>query len=63
MKIIRPKMLGTLEIKVALAGNFLVTNGIRKPPNKISIPCDSYQDALEIIEILKNAKVGEIIHI
>jgi len=53
MKIIRPKTLGTLEIKVALAGNFLVTNGIRKPPNKINIPCDSYQDALEIIERLK----------
>jgi len=63
MKIIRPKTLGTLEIKVALAGNFLVTNGIRKPPNKISIPSDSYQDALEIIQRLKNADVGEIIHI
>ncbi len=63
MKIIRPKSLGTLEIKVALAGNFLVTNGIRKPSNKINIPCDSYQDALEIIERLKNADVGEIIHI
>ncbi len=62
MKIIRPKTLGTLEIKVALAGNFLVTNGIRKPPNKISIPCESYQDALEIIDRLKNAKIGEVIY-
>ena len=63
MKIIRSKTLGTLEIKVALAGNFLVTNGIRKPPNKINIPCESYQDALEIIERLKNATAGELIHI
>jgi len=63
MKVIRPKTLGTLEIKVALAGNFLVTNGIRKPPNKINIPCNSYQDALEIIVRLKNAAVGEAIYI
>lgn len=63
MKIIRPKTLGTLEIKVALAGNFLVTNGIGKPPNKISIPCESYQNALGIIEKLKNANTGELIHI
>lgn len=62
MKIIRPKILGTLEIKVALAGNYFVTNGIRKPPNKISIPCNSYQDALDIIERLKAAKMGGVIY-
>ncbi len=63
MKIIKPKNFGTIEIKVALAGNFLVTNGIRKPPNKINIPCSSYEDALEIVELLKSAKIGEVINV
>lgn len=62
MKIIRPKILGTLEIKVALAGNFLVVNGIKNPPNKLSIPCNTYENALEVIERLKNAKVGDVIY-
>lgn len=63
MKIIRPKILGTLQIKKAIAGNFLIENGINKPPNKLLIPCENYENALEIIEKLKNAKVGDIIHV
>ncbi|MCA6068298.1 hypothetical protein JI747_013980 [Chryseobacterium sp. RG1] len=63
MKIIRPKILGTLQIKIAIAGNYLIENGINKPPNKIRIPCNTYEDALEILEQLKNAKVGDIIYV
>lgn len=62
MRVIKPKILGTLKIEKALAGNFLVTNGVRKPPNKINIPCESYEDALEIVEQLKNSKVGDVIY-
>lgn len=63
MKIIRPKILGTLQIKKAIAENYLIENGINKPPNKIRIPCDTYEDALEIIKQLKNAKVGDVIYV
>ena len=38
MKVITAKILGTLKIVKALGGNFLVTNGVRKSPNKINIP-------------------------
>lgn len=62
MRIIKPKILGTLQIKKAIANNYIVENGINKPPNKIRIPCETYEDALEIIEQLKNAKVGDIIY-
>ncbi|MDQ1095392.1 MULTISPECIES: hypothetical protein [Chryseobacterium] len=63
MKIVRPKILGTLQIKIAIAGNCIVENGVNKPPNKIRIPCNNHEDALEIIERLKTAKPGDIIHI
>lgn len=63
MKIIKPKILGTLQIKAAIAGNYLIENGINKPPNKIRIPCNTYEDALEIVEQLKIAKVGDIIYV
>jgi len=63
MKVIKPKILGTLQIKKAIAGNYLVENGVNKPPNKIRIPCDTYENAIEIIEQLKNAKVGDIIYV
>ncbi|WP_292008830.1 hypothetical protein [Chryseobacterium sp.] len=62
MKIIRPKILGTLKINIALAGNYLIINGINKPPNKIRIPCDTYEDALEIVKRLENAKAGDVIY-
>ncbi len=63
MKIVRPKILGTLQIKIAIAGNYIVENGINKPPNKIRIPCSKHEDALEIIDRLKTAKPSAIIHI
>lgn len=63
MKIIRPKILGTLQIKKAIAGNYLIENEINKPPNKIRIPCNTYENALEIVEQLKIAKVGDVIYV
>ncbi len=63
MKIIKPKILGTLEIKLMMAGNFAVVNGIKSSPNKLIIPCESFEHGIEIIERLKNAKTGEVIHI
>lgn len=63
MKIIRPKVLGTLQIKKAIAGNYLIENGINKHPNKIRIPCNTYEDAFEIVEQLKTAKVGNVIYV
>ena len=62
MKITRPKILGTLEIKLMIAGNFAVVNGIKNAPNKLIIPCNSYEHGVEIIERLKILKAGEIIH-
>ncbi|MCX8533136.1 hypothetical protein [Chryseobacterium luquanense] len=62
MRIIKPKILGTLKIQMMMAGNYAVINGIKNPPNKLIIPCDRYEHGLEIIERLKNAKVGEVIY-
>ncbi|MES2543427.1 MAG: hypothetical protein V4548_00965 [Bacteroidota bacterium] len=62
MKVIKPKILGELKIQIMMAGNFAVINGIKNAPNKLIIPCDSYDHGLEIIERLKNAKVGEVIY-
>lgn len=62
MKIIKPKILGTLKIQLMMAGNFAVINGIKNAPNKLIIPCDNYEHGLEIIERLKNAKVGDVIY-
>lgn len=45
-----------------MAGNFAVMNDIKNATNKLIIPCDSYEHGLELIERLKNCKVGEIIH-
>lgn len=61
-KIIRPKILGDLKIVKAIAGNVLVDNGIKSPPNKIRVPCESREEAVELIERLKNAKVGDVIY-
>ncbi len=63
MKIVRPKILGELKIKLMMAGNYAVVNGIKNSPNKLIIPCETYEHGLEIIERLKSLKVGEIIHI
>ncbi|MXS70178.1 hypothetical protein GSF70_03025 [Flavobacteriaceae bacterium W22] len=62
MRIIKPKILGTLKIQMMMAGNYAVLNGIKNAPNKLIILCESYEHGLEIIERLKNAKVGEVIY-
>jgi hypothetical protein len=62
MKVVRRKILGTLQIKLMMAGNYAVVNGIKNPPNKLIIQCDSYEHGLEIIERLTEASVGEVIY-
>jgi hypothetical protein len=62
MRIVRPKILGELKIKLMMAGNYAVINDIKNSPNKLIIPCDTYEHGIEIIERLKNCKVGEVIH-
>lgn len=62
MRIIKPKILGTLKIQMMMAGNYAVINEIKNAPNKLIIPCESYEYGLQIIERLKNAKVCEVIY-
>ena len=62
MRVIRPKILGTLKVELMMAGNYAVMNGIKNTPNKLIIPCNSCEHGLEIIERLENCKVGEVIH-
>lgn len=61
MRFVRPKIIGTLKIKLMMAGNLAVMNDIKNAPNKIIIPCKSMQDGEEIIEKIKTSKPGEII--
>ncbi|MGV0978733.1 hypothetical protein [Empedobacter falsenii] len=61
MRLTRPKIIGTLKIKLMIAGNLAVMNDIKNAPNKIIIPCKSMQDGEEIIEKIKTSKPGEII--
>jgi hypothetical protein len=63
MRLIRPKIIGTLRIRLMMAGNLAVINDIKNAPNKIIIPCNSEAHGYEIIEKLKNAKPGEILHL
>jgi len=63
MHIIRPKIIGTLTIQVMRAGNFAVMNDIKNPPNKIIVPCRSKAHGKEIIEKIKNAQPGDLIHL
>lgn len=62
MHIIRPKIIGTLKIQKMMAGNWAVMNDIKNPPNKIIIPCRSLLHGEEIIEKIRAAHPGEIIH-
>lgn len=62
MHIIRPKIIGTLKIQKMMAGNWAVMNDIKNPPNKIIVPCRSIEHGEEIIQKIKEAKTGEIIH-
>lgn len=61
MRVIKPKILGTLKVQLMMAGNYAVMNDIKNAPNKLIIPCDSYEHGLEIIERLKSCKKGEVI--
>ena len=57
MRVIKPKIIGTLKVQRMLAGNYAVINGIKNAPNKLIIPCDSYEHGLQIIKRLKNCQV------
>lgn len=63
MRFVRPKLIGTLIIKRMMAGNLAVINDIKNPPNKIRIPCDSMNHGEEIIEKIKSAAHGDVIHL
>lgn len=45
-----------------MAGNLAVMNDIKNAPNKIIIQCDSKQHGEEIINRIKEAKFGDILH-
>jgi hypothetical protein len=62
MKLVRPKIIGTLKIQIMMAGNYAVINDIKNAPNKIIVQCRSREHGEEIIEIIKNAKPNTILH-
>jgi hypothetical protein len=62
MRLVRPKIIGTLKIARMMAGNLSVINDIKNAPNKIRIVCDSFEHGEEIIERIKQAKPGDILH-
>jgi hypothetical protein len=62
MKIIRPKIIGTLKVQVMMAGNLAVKNDIKNAPNKIIVQCNSYEHGNEIITKIKEAKFGDVLH-
>ncbi|GHA70182.1 hypothetical protein [Pontibacter akesuensis] len=63
MKLIRPKIIGTLKLHKMMEGNLAVMNDIKNAPNKIIIPCRSVAHGEEIISRIKEAKPGELIHL
>jgi len=63
MKIIRPKIIGTLKIEEMMAGSFAVCNDINNASNKIIIPCRSVEHGEGIINKIKFSKPGEIIYL
>jgi hypothetical protein len=63
MKFLRPKILGTLRIRIMMAGNYAVVNDIKSSTNKIVIPCRSIEHGEDIIKKLKEAKAGEMIYL
>jgi len=62
MRFKRPKIIGTMKIRRMMAGNLAVMNDIKNAPNKIIVQCDSWEHGEEIIERIKNAKFGDILH-
>lgn len=63
MRFIRPKIIGTLKINIMMSGTLAVINDIKNAPNKIIIPCYSKEHGEEIINKIKNAKFGDILHL
>jgi hypothetical protein len=63
MRFIRPKIIGTLKIETMMSGTLAVINDIKNAPNKIIIPCESKEDGLLIIEKIKKAKFGDVLHL
>jgi hypothetical protein len=59
MRFTRPKIIGTMKVQKMMAGNWAVVNDIRNAPNKIIIPCRTYEDGEEIIERIKSGKYGD----
>ena len=57
----RPKIIGTMKIQRMMAGNLAVMNDIKNCPN-IIVQCDIWEHGEEIIERIKNAKFGDILH-
>jgi hypothetical protein len=63
MQLIRPKIIGTLRIRIMMAGNYAVEDDIKSSPNKIIIPCRSIEHGEEIIKKLKETEAGETIYL
>jgi len=63
MKLVRPKIIGTLKIEKMMAGNLAVVNDINSTPNKIIVPCRSIEHGEEIIIKLKESKPGQLLHL
>jgi hypothetical protein len=62
MKLIRPKIIGTLKIQKMMAGNLAVVNDIKNSPNKIIVQCRSIEHGEEIIAAIKKANYGDLLH-
>ena len=58
----RPKIIGTMKVQRTMAGNLAVVNDIKNAPNKIIVQCENWEDGEEIIERIKKAKYGDILH-
>ena len=63
MRFKRPKIIGTLKVQRMMAGNLAVKNDIKNAPNKIIVQCDSWEHGEKIIEEIKGAKFGDVMHI
>lgn len=63
MRFKRPKIIGIMKVKKMMSGNLAVINDIKNAPNKIIIQCDTWDDGEEIIEKIKKAKFGDILHL
>ncbi len=63
MKLIRPKIIGTLKIERMMAGNLSVINDIKNSTNRIAIPCNSKEHGEEIIKKIKESTPGEVLYL